>query len=848
MNKVAQDTTQALSRAAGALRLSRHRLGVAIWLGCLLSAAGSWTVYRLTNGSTQSEFQRAADDRIQAIQQEITQDLGTLRILGAYLERSKNDGQASFDRFAQQTFSAYRDGVSLQWAPRIRADERAAFETRLRAASANFSGIVSGKLTAGLTPVPAKSEYYPIQYIYPWDGAAPYAGYDVAASPATASAALRAIATGDASSTGILRLMDRNSQGFGITTFLAVYDAPDKGRIPAWRLQHCRGLAISVVQLGILVDYAMRRFNERGIATYVFDLSGTPDLRLLAVQKSAGASGITSKPASPQALRNAKLLSTRTLRVGGRNWEIDCVGAEFVSDGSLWQSILFLLCGLAVTCGVSLYIRTISRYTTDLATANLDLQRQVEDRHKAQTELAYQAHHDSLTGLPNRRQFSRRFDEAVERARQNGENLALLFVDLDGFKIINDTLGHAVGDTVLKTVATRFSNCISSRDVVARTGGDEFNFLLVGNVSSSLSERIAQGLLDCLNAPVEVSDRSLSLAASIGISIFPTHGQDFQELSHCADAAMYFAKKRGKNRFHRYTPELAVSTRRGMELALSLRGAIERNELCLFFQPIIGLGSPPTLRFEALLRWRHPQIGLLGPGHFFALAEETGLTAPIGNWVLRESCRSASQWQSVAKRPVGVSVNVSGLQFSRPDFIESVASALKMNHMPSSLLELEMSESSIATDIEESVVRLAALRRLGVSIAIDDFGIGYSALSHLETLPVNAIKISRSFLPQNETNYRRSSLLRSVIALGRSMSLRVAVGGIEISRQFELVRTMGPNEVQGFLFSKPICGTAVPAFIESWNQKQGSPEIERILEAARPPADLIVVRSRSQAV
>ncbi len=543
-----------------------------------------------------------------------------------------------------------------------------------------------------------------------------------------------------------------------------------------------------------------------------------------------------------------KLVYAQKIPAGGRDWQIVCVGTRFKPAGDSWQPMAFLMCGLAVTAAIALYLFLISRYTSDLATANVDLRNQVQDRQKAQDELAYQAYHDALTGLPNRRQFGQRFNEAIEQARQSEETLALFFVDLDGFKIINDTLGHAVGDLVLKAVAERFRKCVGRRDIVARTGGDEFNILLVEAGTGNLADRVAQGLLESLSQPIEVGERILTLSASIGISLFPAHGEDFRELAHCSDAAMYFAKKRGKNRFHRYTKELAVTNRKGMELALSLRGAIERNELCLFFQPILGLGVDSTLRFEALLRWRHPQNGLLGPGHFLSIAEETGLTAPIGTWVLHEACRLAKGWQSMGHRPIGVSVNVSALQFSHPEFMDSVDSALALSALSPSLFEIEMTESAVVGDIEESLVRLGVLRRKGVSVAVDDFGTGFSSLTYLETLPIDALKIDRSFLPRSESNFRRSSLLRSLIALGRSLNLRVVVGGIEVARQFELVRGMGPNEVQGFLFSKPLSAASVPVFIEQWNQKQGSQDTERILDSTRFPADLVRVSSRSQAV
>ena len=819
-----------------------------ISIGCLLSFAGYWGASRGTEGQLRSDFEIFSQTRVQEVQRELDDNFGALRVLRAYFEALKDDGPYAFDRFAGQTASGYRSLRALEWAPRVREVDREGFEARMRGQTPGFPGIFSTRPNGKLNRAPEKPDHYPIEYISPGSRPAPFIGYDLMSSPGTAPAVLRAITTGEPSSTGRLPLWEQRPDGFGVVTFLAVYDAPDKGRGTEWRRQHCRGVVLCVVETSALLSAALGNSGRQGIRAYMFDLSATGELRLLYPLPSGKTPAVSPTVRSQEELRHEKLVYAQKLPVGGRDWEIVCAGAGFASPGLRWQPLEFLLYGLAVTAGVALYLRMISKYTCDLATANVLLQTQVEDRRKTQDELDYQAHHDPLTGLPNRREFARRFDEAIERAKMTHNTLALFFVDLDGFKVINDTLGHAVGDAVLKAVADRFRQSIGRRDIVARTGGDEFNFVLMDAGTGTLSDRVAQGLLDSLSRPIDVAGHHLSLSASIGISLFPDHGQDFQELAHCSDAAMYFAKKRGKNRFHRYSKEVAVTTRRGLELAMSLRGAIERNELCLFFQPIVGLGNEPTLRFEALVRWRHPQIGLLGPGHFFALAEESGLAAPIGKWVLKEACREACVWQSMGRRPIGVSVNISGVQFFRQDFMESVDIALAESGLRPSLLEVELSESSVASEIEESMVRLGALKRKGVLVAIDDFGTGYSALTYLETLPVDALKIDRSFLPRGESNFRRSALLRSLISLGRNLNLRVVVSGIEVNRQLELVRGMNPNEVQGFLLSKPLACTSVLKFIEEWYDRQSTPEIERILEATRPPADLVLVRSRSQAV
>jgi diguanylate cyclase (GGDEF)-like protein len=843
--KPKSDEQNGPQKETGSVRFTAIRLRILIVIGCLLSIAEFFAVRSLTRKQVRGEFLLSADNRIQAVQRELEDHVNNLRALRSF-EGSKNDGPDAFDQFAGKMTSAGGNLRSLEWAPRVRDPDRKKFEAQLSARAPDSPGIVATLPGGKFARAPARPEYYPIDYSNPWNRAAPLLGYDVLSSPVMGAAVKRAIATGSPSSTGRIKLWEQSEDGYGVATFLAVYDESDRGQGSEWRFEHCRGVVISAVKPSDLLASELSSLGNQDIRTYVFDLSTTEPRQLLYQFSPAGALDTSPAAYSLESLLQEKLVYAQKVPAGGREWQIICVGTNYTISGVNWQPMAFLLCALAVTFAAALYLHMIARYTVSLASTNVQLRNQVQNRQKEQDELAYQAFHDPLTGLPNRRQFAQSFNEAIEWAKTSQESLALFFVDLDGFKIINDTLGHAVGDTVLKTVAERLRKNVGRRDVVGRTGGDEFNVLLVEVGSGALAERVAQGLLDSVSKPIEVGDRILSVSASIGISVYPMHGHDYQELAHCSDAAMYFAKKRGKNRFYRYTKELAVTTRRGMELALSLRGAIERGELCLFFQPVMGLGAEATLRFEALLRWKHPQIGLLGPGHFLSIAEETGLTAPIGKWVLEEACRLAASWQTMGHRPIGVAVNVSAQHFAHPEFMESVDSALASSGLHPSLLEVEMTESAVVGEIEESLVRLGTLRRRGISVAVDDFGTGYSSLTYLETLPIDALKIDRSFLPRSESNFRRSSLLRSLIALGRSLNLRVVVGGIEAARQFELVRGMGPNEVQGFLFSKPLSGAAVPEFIERWNQKQGSSDTDRILESTRMPADLILVSSRSQ--
>ena len=620
------------------LRSAGLRIKTLIAVGCLLSLTAYWGMSRGTEDQAGDDFQRSSEIRVQAVQRELENNYTALQVLRAYFETLKDAGPYAFDRFAGQTLPAYRSLHALEWAPRVRGPDREGFESRLRAQFPGFQGIVTGHPDGKLIRAPETPDHYPIQYISPWSRAAPFVGYDVMSSTATAPAVLRAIATGEASSTGRLPLWEKNGDGFAILTFLAVYDAPDRGRGSEWRRQHCRGLVLGVGETSALLTAALRGSNQPSIRTYVFDLSATGPRRLLYPISSARAPMAVR---SPDELRHEKLTYARKLPAGGREWEMVCVGKGFAETGARWQPMAFLLYGLAVTAGVTLYLCMISRYTSKLATTNLFLRTQMEDRQKARDELDHQAHHDPLTGLPNRREFGRRFDEAIERAKQTQETLALFFVDLDGFKIINDTLGHAVGDGVLKAVGERFRNSIGKSDVVARTGGDEFNILLTGAGTGTLADRVAQGLLDSLTEPIEVGGRHLPLSASIGISLYPQDGTDVETLLKNADAAMYRAKEHGRNNFQFYTSEMNSKVNERLALENSLRRALERKEFVLHYQSKVDVNTGAIVGAEALLRWNHPERGLMLPDLFVPLAEETGLIVQIGEWVLRRTKRGA---------------------------------------------------------------------------------------------------------------------------------------------------------------------------------------------------------------
>jgi diguanylate cyclase (GGDEF)-like protein/PAS domain S-box-containing protein len=432
-------------------------------------------------------------------------------------------------------------------------------------------------------------------------------------------------------------------------------------------------------------------------------------------------------------------------------------------------------------------------------------QRQLHD------QLLFQAKHDPLTGLPNRLFLDDRLEQCVARSRRGGSSFAVLQIDLDRFKLVNDILGHTVGDTLLQAVAERLRGSIRQTDTLARVGGDEFTLLLTDLQSPSDARLVAHQLLKTLQEPFMALGNELFIGASIGSALYPQDAGDPCILLKRADAAMYRAKKTGKNRWHGFAPEMENVADR-MELENHLRRALERDELEVFYQPLFHIGGS-LVGMEALLRWRHPRLGLVPPGQFIPIAEETGLIVPIGNWVLKEACRQASEWQSPSGSPCRVAVNVSAIQLADHDFVQSVASALAETGLEPACLELEVTESVLMHDLETSGRQLSELRSLGVGIAVDDFGTGYSALSYLHRLPADYLKIDQSFVKEISGGTNSIRLVKAIVTMAHGLGIKVTAEGVETEQQLAVLRQLGCDQVQGFLLGRPmpLCEAALIA-------------------------------------
>ncbi|MEQ1528672.1 MAG: EAL domain-containing protein [Methylococcales bacterium] len=422
---------------------------------------------------------------------------------------------------------------------------------------------------------------------------------------------------------------------------------------------------------------------------------------------------------------------------------------------------------------------------------------------QAQHKLDFLAHHDALTGLFNRVLLRDRLNHALERAKREGGRLALLFIDLDRFKFINDTLGHPVGDEILKLTAQRISLSVRAEDTVARLGGDEFVLLLEDEVNKRRAAEVARKLIQLLVSPMTIDGHTLTVTASIGIALYPSDGEDVDSLLKHADLAMYRAKEKGRNTFHFFAAELSTGALDRLVMENALRGAVERKELLIHYQPQINFGNGELAGVEALLRWQHPEFGLVLPCRFISLAEEMGIIYEIGHWVLNEACRQTAEWLAQGYNIPRVSVNLSMQQVERADLVKLVTEVLTNTGLAARRLELEVTESMIMNHPEKSIKVLDALRKLGVSLAVDDFGTGYSCLAYLKQLSLDRLKIDKSFVRDIGNDPNSEAIIRVIIALAKTLALTTIAEGVETAEQAAFLKDGGSDIAQGFWFAYP---------------------------------------------
>jgi diguanylate cyclase (GGDEF)-like protein len=442
------------------------------------------------------------------------------------------------------------------------------------------------------------------------------------------------------------------------------------------------------------------------------------------------------------------------------------------------------------------------------------ISKDITERKRAEAKIQYLAGHDGLTGLPNRTLFSELLNNAIHNARRYQHFFAVLFIDLDRFKIINDTLGHDAGDELLKEVSARLTQTLRASDIVARLGGDEFVVLLQEISDATQAASAARKILSAVIKPVPIAGQQCRVTASIGICLYPTDAQDEQTLMKNADVAMYRAKAEGKNAFYFYSLDMLTQSLERLALETSLRHAVERNEFLLHYQAKLDLKTGQITGVEALLRWQHPDLGMVSPLQFIPLAEETGLIVPIGKWVLKTACMQNMQWQQRGLPPVRIAVNISTRQFADDSLLQDITGALADSGMAPELLELELTESMVMQNHARAAKVLLAIKQLGVRLAIADFGVGYSSLAQLRQFPFDILKVDRSIIRDLNQSSDDQAITQAIIAMGKTLSLTVVAEGVETAAQEDFLRDNACDETQGYYFSKPITSNEFAEFLE----------------------------------
>ena len=453
---------------------------------------------------------------------------------------------------------------------------------------------------------------------------------------------------------------------------------------------------------------------------------------------------------------------------------------------------------------------------------------EITERKLAEQQIRHIAHHDVLTGLPNRALLRDRLAQAMAMSRRKGRALWVLLIDLDRFKFVNDSLGHKAGDDLLKTIAARLQASLRESDTVARLSGDEFVAILCEQPGETLSAAVVQRVMDAVAQPVMLDGKEFIVTCSIGVAVHDTSQFDApgdvtlngetQNLIEQADIAMYSAKKQGRNKFKFYTSAMNQATLERLRIETALRNALEREQFVLHYQPQIELATGRVVGVEALLRWRHPELGMVAPNRFIALAEDTGLIVPIGAWVMREACAQMQSWQAAGLGPLRLAVNLSARQFNEPNLVASIADVLRDTGLAPGCLELELTESLFMHDVALAVSQLHDMKALGVQLSIDDFGTGYSSFAYLRTFPIDVLKIDRSFVGDVASDHDDAAIVVSIIALAHNLKLRVVAEGVETAAQLDYLRRHGCDEAQGYYFSHPLPADEVEVML--WEQSR----------------------------
>jgi diguanylate cyclase (GGDEF)-like protein len=780
------------------LRSTRYLIAVATAIvGTLLSAFAFVSVSNWDNRLADLKLQELAKNDQQTLNSDLQYATEVLYTLRAYYNTHGHTvSRSEFQAFAKDLRSRLVGLRNTGWALRVTREKRDAFERSVRADGFPNFEIWERDAQGHRIRAADRAEYFPILYPDPVEYTSQILGFDISSEPIRADALRRARASEQPAATPPINLITK-AEADGFMTFIPLYPKDsaeqDMPHTPA-------GFMYGVFGTAPMIENILgKKAIPSGLDIYFFNLNGDPRNRRIYWHSSQANSAPSAVPSEDALLAGPHWMGH--IRIADQEW-----GAIFVPSGKLvsgarnWQPEIALIIGLMMTGFVVTYLLISLRRTLRLELLTKSLQEATRELRREGEKVTHLARTDFLTGLANRTLFSDKISAAAARLRRHGETFTVLFLDLDGFKHINDSLGHPAGDELLKEMALRLKSLLRETDVVARLGGDEFAIMRTG-ATNQREEAIdfARKVLSTVAKPFDFDGHNATVKTSIGIALAPENGTEPGELMKKADLALYRVKSEGRNNFSFFDEEMSEDATTRHRLLNDLRMALSRNEFELHYQPVIDAKTSRPCGAEALVRWRHTVEGLIFPDRFIWLAEESGLMEQLGEWILERACTDAASWPENIK----VAVNLSAAQFQSDKLFDVILCALVESGLPPERLELEVTESILLQNKENYGAMIQQLKNIGISIVLDDFGTGYSSLSDLTRFPFDKIKIGKSFTQGLSNRADCAAVVASVLTLARGLDIAVTAEGVETKQQFELLRAAGVNQLQGYLFGRP---------------------------------------------
>ena len=772
-------------RAAPLLGLYRPAL-VAVGVGLLFSVLGAAAVARWEDRVNRIEFENAAETQAIVMQNGMNEYISRLLALRTLFESTNEEvSRSEFETFSARLFERHPGMLRIAWLPRVSRKERAEYET-----AAIRDGVSGYRIKAldgeSFATAPQSDEYFPVFYSTRPKTSSVY-GMDYTTVPER-RAVLERARDNDRVTALRTRLFEPKEGGSPVPDVLVAVPVYAKGTSReemADRRRNLAGFVIGIFDLPLLV----RSIRVTTGASPAVSMNVYPPFAAQIVSLAETLPDYSSAATTPQSMRDVARSRhwSGNLRIGDIDWQVRAVPAAGGPLATTYdRAVAVLIVGMLLTLSLSTYLMLASRNSRRLSLAN----RRVLEL--AQTDI--------LTGLPNRAFFLTRLDEMNSQLGVRGLPFAILMLDLDRFKNVNDSLGHAAGDALLRQVAQRLKSALRANDVLARLGGDEFAIIQeAGQDQRACSTELAARIAKLVSEPFLLPGHRVEIGTSIGIAIAPDHGGDQEQLLKKADLALYRSKSAGRNCFTIYDEAMSAELEARNTLEGDLRDAIALCQLEVHYQPFVDAVSGERRGFEALVRWRHPTRGLIPPDQFIALAEETGLIVPLGEFVLRRACADAASWPS----DLMVAVNLSPIQFKEAELFGMICGALADSGLPPQRLEIEITESVLLERGSENHAFMERLKHLGVELALDDFGTGYSSLSYLTAFPFDKIKIDKSFIRNLTQQPRSSAIISSIVTLARGLDMSVTAEGVETREEFERLKALGVNFAQGYLFGRP---------------------------------------------